>query len=294
VDKTPAPEAERKTKVAEEPYEKASEQFSQGKYGEAQAIIDPWVVHNPRNELANRLQTKTKEALRIRGVYDLQMNEKMYDQALEAAWELEKINPDDPNLSQMRAAAKNKKRSARATLNIWRLGETTPLLLDDNPLPTTAGELVNHRIPAGRHKLELNGTRTFGPTQDFIDGQSYTFVYDADKFIRLMEAGDADLREKRKLREEPRMWRAEHSHRLGKCEGELVINGFQVEYRPDRPDQQKDRIKWPFSSLKLSVDNRDLELVNASTNKIEKFKVADSNQAKRLKEFWERLDKLGR
>jgi len=194
----------------------------------------------------------------------------------------------------MRAAVTNKQLRAEATLNIWRLGEAAPLLLDDKPLPTTAGEMVNQRIPAGRHRLELKGTRTFGLTQDFIDGQSYTFAYVADKFIRPIEGGDADLRERRKLREEPRKWRVEHSHKFGRCEGEWVIDGFQVEYRPDRPDQQKDHVKWPFSSLKLSVDKRDLELVERRTNKTEKFKVADSNQAKRLKEFWDSLDKLSK
>ena len=191
----------------------------------------------------------------------------------------------------MRAAAANKKRSAVATLTIWRLGEPVPISLDGEVLVTTGGEVTSLTIPAGVHKLEVKGTRTASLRRDLIDGQ-YTFAYDGYNFIRLAEEGDAELRVRRKAREETRKGRVEHSHRFGRCEGELVMNGFQVEYRPDQ--EKNHGGKWPFPSLKLSVDNRDLELVDARNNKLEKFKAADSNKAKEVKQFWEKLDKLSR
>ena len=291
VDKTLAAGAQKKKKVGEESYKRASEQFSKGKYAEAQTIIDRWLVDDPQNEQASELQTKTKQALRIKGIYDAHMSEKTYDEALNAVQQLAKINPEDPNVSQMRAAAANKKRSAVATLTIWRLGEPVPISLDGEVLVTTGGEVTSLTIPAGVHKLEVKGTRTASLRRDLIDGQ-YTFAYDGYNFIRLAEEGDAELRVRRKTREETRKWRVEHSHRFGRCEGELVMNGFQVEYRPDQ--EKNHGGKWPFPSLKLSVDNRDLELVDARNNKLEKFKAADSNKAKEVKQFWEKLDKLSR
>jgi hypothetical protein len=225
-------------------------------------------------------------------VYDVHMNEKTYDEALDAVQQLEKINPKDPNVSQMRSAANNKKRSAVVTLTIWRLGETAPISMDGQVLSTAGGEVTSLSIAAGAHSLEVKGTRTAALTRYLIDGQSYVFAYDGDNFIRLAEEGDAELRERRKAREEIGKWPVEHSHRFGKCEGELVMNGFLVEYRPGR---EKSHVrKWPFPSLKLSVYNRDLELVDARDNKTEKFKAADSKQAKAVKQFWERMYKLSR
>ncbi len=147
----------------EGPNRKASEQFSQGKYSEAQTTVDRWLGDEPKNTQAREFQTKIKEVLWIKRVYEIHMNEKMYDHALDAVTQLEKINPEDPNFREMRAATTSRKLKAVAPLSILRLGEIATLSFHDRVLNTTAGEVVSLSIHPGRLRF-VRGSFSCGMT----------------------------------------------------------------------------------------------------------------------------------
>ena len=79
----------------------------------------------------------------------------------------------------------------------------------------------------------------------------------------------------------------EHGHLLGKCNGELRIDGATVSYKTNHKDHG---FTLPFEKIRFTADNNKLTLMDAATNyQVRTFKVRDAEQAKNFIRAWERL-----
>ncbi len=271
---------------------KAEELFKQGKYGEAQVAVDQWLAEDPANGPAQALKNQAAEAAGATRAYETAVGGNNYDDALGAVTRLEKINPADPAIAELRKRVETRKASARATFSVYRLGDPGAVLLDDQPLGAN-GEVENRAIPVGRHKITVRTPRGHQSTltRDFFEGENIALVYDAD--LRLMNPGDRDLLRQRAARETASRYTVEHTHGFlkGKCTGELRISGVSVEYQGSEKEHS---FSIPFRSLKLSVKDDDkLEFTDVHNAKYS-FKVASAKVQKEIKDRWDRLEKMGK
>src|SRR5262249_32908080 len=86
---------------------------------------------------------------------------------------------------------------------------------------------------------------------------------------------------------EPFALQVEHSHLLGKCTGELRIDGTTVSYKTNHKDHG---FTLPFEKIKFTVDNNKLTLIDSATNyQVRTFKVRDADQAKSFIQAWQNL-----
>jgi tetratricopeptide (TPR) repeat protein len=288
-------EAAQKRKMAGELGSKAEELFRQGKYTEVQSVVDRLLVETPQNARAQSLRTLANDALATMRIYEAAFAAKDYSAALGAVSRLEKINPSDSNIAELRKRAEASKAAAKATLSIYRLGEPGVLTLDDQRVGTE-GEVENKVVSAGRHRLQVKGAtgklNTF--EYEFLDGQNLTFVYDSTAAeLRLFTPSDRDAIARRKQREETRRFPVEHLHGFlkGKCTGDLLVNGIQVEYKPAEGDHH---FLIPFQNLKLVVKDEKLEFTETPGGRQLQFKPRDARQAGIIKRYWDSLEKLGK
>jgi len=265
----------------------------QGRYSEALAVLDQWIAAEPQNSQARDLQARASQAQQATKAFESLMAERLYDEALKSVAQLEKINPADPGIAEMRRRAEGRKASARAVLSIFRLGPAAKITLDDEPIGSE-GEVDNRTIAAGRHKLTVENAagRQASRTLDFVDGQTAAFVYDsAAPELRPMVDTDRALLSMRRIREEVHDYEVEHRHMIGRCTGTLRISGLGIEYRASEKNHSFNR---PLSSLKLKINNDRLEMDSADGKGNWNFKVRDAVQAKEILGLWEKLQKLGK
>jgi uncharacterized protein HemY len=87
---------------------------------------------------------------------------------------------------------------------------------------------------------------------------------------------------------EPFALQVEHGHPLlGKCTGELRIDGTTVSYKTSHKDHG---FTLPFEKIRFTADNNKLTLMDAATNNpVRTFKVRDAAQAKSFIHAWEQL-----
>ncbi len=185
---------------------------------------------------------------------------------------------------------------ARASLSVYRIGEPAVLTLDNQPIGSN-GEVENYSVPAGRHKVAIRNSRGLeaARSQELIDGQSALFVYDANgPVLRAMTNADRDLLHNRRVVEQVHRFPVEHKHMWlrGKCDGDLVISSYEVEYRPKLGPHA---FRIPFSSLKLKTEGQRIGLFFAADNKeLRILEVQDPEQARTIQGIWEKLQSLKR
>ncbi len=275
---------------------RVAELFALGKYSEAKRTLDVWITEGPASSRAREFRGQIEEAQRGLAAYESAMAEKRYHDALSALGMVEKVNPADPNLTEMRRRVEIGRAAARASLTVRRLGDKGTLLLDGKPIGTN-GEIENESIPVGSHTLAIEYQRAVqvSRTRQFLDGQRVVYVYDpARRLLRPMAEGDEELVAERKAIEQVHRFEVEHSHGLlrGSCKGILLVSRFDVEYRPYAGSHG---FKMPFRRLNLMVDGRSVDLSYASDGKdLQSFKAEDAQSADRLKQVWDRLRVVGR
>jgi hypothetical protein len=274
---------------------RAEELFRQGKYNEAQNIIAQWLAVVPQGPEALGMRTRTLEALTALKVYDDCLAAKDYEGALTAVTHLEKGNSSDPNIAELRRRAELRKAAAKATLSIHRLGEPGTLILDGQQLGS-GGEVENKVVSAGRHKLEVKGSSGKQGSLEmvFLDGQDLTIVYDSTiSELRPITAADRETLNRRRQREEVHLFPVEHLHGFlkGKCEGNLLISGVRVEYKPKDGDHNFSLAFW---NLKLTVKEGRLDFIESPGDTQYQFKSRDAKQASYIKKLWEDLGKMGK
>jgi tetratricopeptide (TPR) repeat protein/tRNA A-37 threonylcarbamoyl transferase component Bud32 len=270
----------------------ADAHFKQGKYAEARAVIDQWIALAPQNPAAQALLNQTSQAMQHLRAFESALAEKTYDEALKAVAQLEKVNPADPAIAEMRQRAEGHKASARAVISIYRLGFPGVIAIDDEVVGNES-ELENRPVPIGRHKISvtING-KQISRTADFQDGQREAYVYDhAAMELRPMVEADRALIARRKALEQVNRYDVEHRHLLGKCTGILSISGLKVSYQASEKSHSFDR---PLTGLKITVRDKDdkVEIQTADGKQSWSFKARDAAQAAEIREHWTRLLKL--
>jgi tetratricopeptide (TPR) repeat protein len=288
-------DADQKQKLVEELGSQAEILFEQAKYSEAAKAIDQWLASAPQNTRAQTLQRQTQQALQGLKAFETHFAGRQYDEALAAVAQLEKINPKDSQIGELRRRVEERKAAASATLSIYRMGRPGKLILDGAPVGAD-GELENKSIGIGRHKLEIENSagKQAGSNLDLTEGQTAAYVYDSATLeLRPMADTDRALLAKRKTQEQIHSYEVEHRHILGKCNGTLLISGFSVEYRASDKSHSFDK---PLSSLKLSFkageDKIEMQQVTGASGSSWTFKVRNPAQAAEIKELWDRLQKL--
>ncbi len=286
------PEGQTQPRIAEL-RQKSSDLFSQGKYAEAITAMNEWLAVDPQNSQAHSLRNQLDEAQTSARNYETAISAKRYDDALNAIAHLQQINPADRNIEAYKKAVEDAKASARATISILRLGEPGALALNEQPIGVN-GEIENHLVPIGRHKLSVKNAqgRQSILNVDLTEGQKAEFVYDALPALRAFApATDRALLEKRKSREEIHTFQVEHSHGTfrGKCRGLLTISGISVAYKTAETDHS---FAYRFEELKLAVNNDRLEF-SAPDKKIT-LTLPTAANATAVKQLWDKLLQLGK
>ncbi len=271
--------------------------FRQAKYGECQEAVNQWLSLAPQNRQAQALSAQVNEARESIRAYESAVAAKRIPDALNALDRLEKIHPSNPDIAEYRQRAEALRRSAKATLNILRLGEAATLTLDDKSIGSD-GEVVGSSVGAGSHTLLIKsgGGKQKSIHIELADGTNQTFVYNlATLDFGPMTESDRETIRIRREREKNRSFQVQHTHGLlrGSCAGELVINGFRVEYRPSQSTNHA--MTHSFANLKLTRDGDKIQLAETPGNKdVGTFKARNADEAKGILEWWETLEKLGK
>ncbi len=274
---------------------RAEELFGQGRYSDAQRLIEQWLVVEPQGREAQSLQARTREALAAMKAFEDHLAARDYEGALGAVSRLERGNPSDPNIAELRKRAGQRKSAAGATVSIYPLGEPGVLFLDGQQLGS-GGEVEKKAVSAGRHKIEVKGkTGTQGSREVvFLDGQDLTIVYDSTgSELRPITAADQQTINRRRQRAETHRFPVEHLHGFlrGKCKGDLLISGVWVNYKPEEGDHEFSLL---FRNLKLAVKEEKLDITEPQVGNEYQFKAQDAKQAGSFKNLWEDLQKIGK
>jgi serine/threonine protein kinase len=285
-------EAQKQLRIAEL-REKASGLFAQGKYENAQAVLNEWLGEEPQNTQASSLRNQIGRAqIAIKDI-EAAFARKNYAEALNAIALLQKINPSDPTIPALKKQIDERKTSARATFSVYRLTEPGTLFLDDQQIAT--GELENKVVSIGAHRLSVKSAqgKQNGLNLDLAEGQKVEFVYDASvPEIRLYAPADHALIEKRKLREQTYTYQVEHNHGAlrGKCKGVLTISGTYVSFKTTETDHS---FSYRFEQLKIVRSKERLEM-SAQDNKKFTFTLKDAAKAEEANQIWDKLLQLAK
>ncbi len=269
--------------------------YRRGNYSEAQRVLDQWTAENPKSRQAQALRYRTAEAQRVLKLYETALGEKRNDDALAEVAKLEKINPADPNLTELRARVGSGKASGKALVTVYRLGQPAVVTLDGQPIASN-GEVENQSIATGKHAVAVKdsgGKLLASQNHEFLDGQSVVFVYDSASLqLREMRTADRDLLNRRKMEEGAHRFPVEHRHAWprGKCEGDLILSYSDVEYRPKSGSHG---FRIPFRSLKLGVDKGKIDVRYAADNQeLRTFESPDSKLAEAVRQAWSKLESI--
>ena len=270
--------------------------FASGKYNEAEGVLSVWLAENPGNWNAQQFGTKLGEIQRNLRTYTVAISESRYQDALNAIGAAERTNPGDAKLAELRRQAEARKANAKASLTVHRLGPKGALFLDGRPISNN-GEINNEIIPIGSHLLaiENGGGPVVSLRQEFLEGQRIALVYDLDRqYLRPMAESDRELLAQRKAMEEVRFFDAEHVHGTfrGSCRGTLAVDYLDIAFKPSSGFHG---FRMPFKQLKLSVNGRSVNLLNASDGTLfQSFKLRDEQVAVKFKQSWEELKTFAR
>jgi serine/threonine protein kinase len=269
-----------------------TELFAHGNYSEAGSVLNRWIAEDPGNSRAQEFGAKLEKIQRDFRITQSAMSESRYQDALDALRGVEKNNPADPNVAELRRQIEIKKASARAMLTVHRLGSKAMLFLDGRPIGTD-GEIQNESIPTGNHIVSIrsSGGLIASRSQEYLDGQQVILVYDlARLMLRPMSEADQESLAQRKMMEEVHRFELDHEHGLfrGSCHGVLSVDYYDVAYKPTS-GQHGFRI--PFKLLKVSkVEGKSVELSFVSDNKhFESFKFQNESDAQRFVQIWRDL-----
>ncbi len=272
------------------------EVYRQGKYPEAQGLLDQWLADNPKSSQAREWRMRTGEAQRILQSFDAAFNGRKYPDALNAIARLEQLNPSDPGIPELRRQVEARKVVAKASLTVHRLGEAAMLTLDGVPLGKN-GEAENESVAIGNHAIAVSGKNGYHleKTLDFSDGQRVALVYDTVRpVLRSMSDADRESVKKRRLMEQVHRVAVEHYHGVfrGNCKGELLVSSLEVQYESKTGSHG---FRMPFRDLKLRTRGRSIDLYYALDGKeFQAFKASDENDAKNLKALWDNLESLSK
>jgi serine/threonine protein kinase len=271
---------------------RSDELFRQGKYEEALVIVEGHLNQSSSSPHIRELYSRINELQRDLKVFEAALSVGKLEEAKAALEKIERLNPEDPSLPSLRRRMESV--PGTTTLNLFPISEPGSILIDDQQVGTN-GELTDHVMPSGRHRLSVKGKdgREVTATQDFDNGTVIAMVYDvAGKVLRGMHETDRSLVSKVKARQQVHRFTVEHSHGLfrGSCKGELVIDFYHVLYQPASGPHG---FSVPFKSLILRVENKTATLLFA-TDKTEffVFKIADVQTAQQLRKAWDDLTAL--
>ena len=252
--------------------------FEAGQYDEAQGTLDRWLADYPENSTALGFQSRTTEAQRSMEAYTSSLYEGKYDKARLALEALASLNPNDPKIAELTSRVDARLASARATLTVHRLGEPATILLDGQSVGGD-GEVEKLKVGVGEHEVSVRNALGQQTTRRyrFLDGQELSFVYDAGSLtLREMTKADQELVSIQKHKEQIHRFFVEHSHGWlrGSCEGVLLMNYYEVEFRPEKGTHQ---FRMPFNALDLRVDDDKCDLSYSKDGEIfQKFKMQDA------------------
>jgi hypothetical protein len=178
-------------------------------------------------------------------------------------------------------------------VTVRRLEEPGTLTLDGTPIGN--GEVEGASVSIGEHTLSVKTASgsVLNMTLEFIEGQRHDFVYDS-QMLRPTREGDRELAAARKERERIYRFPVEHSHGIfrGSCRGELIFNGFEVEYRPQAGSHG---FRMPSSGLTLKVTDRNADFLFLSDKaQFQSFKLARASEAAAMQQTWAKMTKLRR
>jgi serine/threonine-protein kinase len=268
-----------------------TEFFARGRYDEASNLLNSWQAENSLSPRAQEYRVKIEEIQRGLKACASALNESRYQDALNALGSAEKINPADPNLTELHRQIETRKAAARALLTVHRLGAKAILLLDGRVIGND-GEIENESLPIGSHTLaiENDGNVVASRTQEFPEGTRVALVYDLAKLnLRPMAESDRELLVQRKTMEEVHSFEVEHDHGLlrGSCRGVLSLDYLDVAFKPTSGWHG---FRIPFKLLKLGADGKSVDLLYVSDNKhFQSFRFRDEQTAEKFRRIWDEL-----
>ncbi len=272
-------------------YRRLAELFAQGNYSEASNTLNMWLAENPGSIQAQKFNAVITEIQRSLGICASALSENRYQDALGALSSVERLNPGDPSLAEMRRKIESRMAAATTTLTVRRLGGKGTLLFDGRPMGND-GEIENEIIGIGSHTLAVeNAGKVFASwKQEFLEGQKAVFVYDlAKQNLRPMAEADHELLSQRRAMEQVHVFVVEHKHGAfrGSCRGELMDNYFEVVYKPFSGSHG---FQIPSKILKISVDGKSLNLIYVLDNQnFKSFKFQNEQEAEKFKLTWDEI-----
>jgi tetratricopeptide (TPR) repeat protein len=270
--------------------------LTRGKYNEANGAWHLWITENPGSSRAQEFGAKIEEVQRGLREYAAALSENRYQDAINALRSVEKTNPGDPSLAELRRQVDVRKAAARAALTVHRLGARAVLLLDGQPIGND-GEVENEIIPIGNHTLaiENEGVTVASRSQEYSEGQRVALVYDMAKLnLRPMSEADRELLAHRKELEGVHRFETEHQHGIlrGNCRGVLSIDFLDIAYKPS---SGLHGFRMPLKLFKLRFEGRLVDLSNISDNKhFQTFRFPDQQTADRFIRVWGELKAMAR
>jgi serine/threonine-protein kinase len=281
----------RKQRAREGWSRRAGELLKQGKYAEAELVVNQWLHDDPQGAPPAALRAQLADMQHSLQGFEEAIGSRKYADAAAALARVESINPSDPGIPDLRRRLSAKLTAARAAVSIFRLAEPGTPMIDGVSLGTD-GEVENAAVSIGERVISVkraNGS-VLRLAHDFADGQKVAFVYDT--VLRAMTESDRELLSLRREREQVHRFEVEHSHGLfrGSCRGELRISGLEVEYKAENKSHS---FEIPFSKLRLKGSARDIELRFASDNApFQEFKARTAGEADALRKTWTQVSKL--
>jgi tetratricopeptide (TPR) repeat protein len=289
--------AAQKLRQKEEEWDrKVSEFVAQGKYAEAEGVLNLWLAEDPQNSRALELDARVREIEKHLQTYASALSENRYQDALNALAAVERLNPADSGLAELRRQAEAKKAAAKATLTIYRLGAKGTLLLDGKPVGSD-GEVSGESVAIGNHTLTIEeaGSPVMIRNQEFAENQRVVLAYDLSRLsLRPMTEADREMLAQRRAKEAVHRFTAEHNHGIfrGSCRGELSISFSDVIYKSSGGEHG---FRMPFHLLNIKGSGRSVDLVFASDSEhYQSFRFQDAQAADKFRQTWNELKALGR
>ncbi len=289
-------EAARRQKAGETLTREIETFYRQGNYDAALRVADGQLAQDPQLAVAQDLRNRTAELQQNLKAYEAALAARRYPEAALALEHVGRLNPNDPNLPELRRRAESGSEPGSATLSIYPISDRGQLMFDDQPIGNN-GELVNQSVPAGKHKLSVRGGSGLEiiSNQTFANGQQASLIYDLSKqAVRPMTDADRDRMRKNKAKEQVYRFAVEHTHGLfrGSCKGELVVNYYDVVFRPGSGSHG---FNLPFKILQLRIEDRTAVIEFATDGKeMSSFKLQDPQSAQALLRTWGELKAIDR
>jgi hypothetical protein len=169
-------------------------------------------------------------------------------------------------------------------------------MLDGRPIGSD-GEVENESIPIGNHTLaiENGGGLVASRSQEYLEGQHVTFVYDLAKLnLRPMSDADRESLAQRKTTGQVHRFELDHEHGAlrGSCHGVLSIENLDVVYKPFSGSHG---FRVLLRLLTLSGEGKSVDLSYISDGKrFQTFTFEDEQSAERFKQIWSELQSAAR